>query len=134
MKKIKITKEQYDRLIISEQKRLVNKNSDILKENVKEIVFGVAKLMDLPLTGHNELIAKKALSNAESMKKIKDTLEDEDKTKELIELMKEKGMENSSTILNKKADKIISNFNKLSDKQNLGIKLNFFTENNLNDL
>jgi hypothetical protein len=134
MKKIKITKEQYDRLIISEQKRLVNKNSEILKENIKEIVFGVAKLMGLSLTGQNEIMAKKALNNAESMKKIKDTLEDKNKVEELIDLMKEKGMENYSTILNNESDKIINNFNKISDKQNLGIKLNFFTKNNLNEL
>ena len=86
MKKIKITQEQYNKLIITEQKRLINNSSDLLSESInknselleegwKEIVLGVAMLMGLNLTGQNDLTAKKALSDANTINQIEATLE-----------------------------------------------------------
>ncbi len=128
MKKIKITKEQYDRLIISEQTRIIinqnsllsesiNKNAELLEEGWKEIVLGVAMLMGLNLTGQNDLTAKKALSDANTINQIEAKLEDDAKIGELINIMKEKGMKDPSAMLAKNADNIVSDFNKLSEKE-----------------
>jgi len=145
MKKIKITKEQYDRLIISEQTRIIinqnsllsesiNKNAELLEEGWKEIVLGVAMLMGLNLTGQNDLTAKKALSDANTINQIEATLEDDAKIGELINIMKEKGMKDPSAMLAKNADNIVSNFNKLSEKEKNNAKLNVVTANTLKSL
>ncbi len=145
MKKIKITQEQYNKLIITEQKRLfnnpsdllsesINKNSELLEEGWKEIVLGVAMLMGLNLTGQNDLTAKKALSDANIINQIEATLEDETKIQELIGAMKEKGMADPSSMLAKNADEIVNNFNKLSDKEKNSAKLNVVTANTLKSL
>ena len=128
MKKIKITQEQYNKLIITEQKRLINNSSDLLSESInknselleegwKEIVLGVAMLMGLNLTGQNDLTAQKALSDANTINQIEATLENDSKIQELIDAMKEKGMADPSAMLAKNADKIVNNFNNLSDKE-----------------
>ena len=95
MKKLKITREQYNALILAEQKRLtinptnvltesINENVEKLDEGWKEIVLGISMLMGLNLTGQNDLTAKKALSDANIMNQIEATLEDKSKTEELI--------------------------------------------------
>lgn len=145
MKKIKITKEQYDRLIISEQTRIitnqnsllsesVNKNAELLEEGWKEVVLGVAMLMGLQLTGQNDLTAKKALSDINTINQIEATLEDDAKIQELIDAMKEKGMKDPSAMLAKNANEIVNNFNKLSNKEKLNVKLTDVTVNNLKGL
>lgn len=145
MKKIKITKEQYDRLIISEQTRIitnqnsllsesVNKNAELLEEGWKEVVLGVAMLMGLNLTGQNDLNAKKALSDANVINQIEATLKDDTKIQELIGAMKEKGMADPSSMLAKNADEIVNNFNKLSDKEKNNAKLTVVTANTLKSL
>jgi len=145
MKKIKITEGQYERLILAEQNRIintssdllsesVNKNSELLEEGWREVVLGVAMLMGLQLTGQNDIIAKKSLSDATIMNQIESTLEDEEKTQELVDLMKEKGMKDPSAMLAKNADEIVSNFNELSNKEKLGVKLSVVIAKNLKSL
>lgn len=145
MKKIKITQEQYNKLIITEQKRLfnnpsdllsesVNRNAELLEEGWKEIVLGVSMLMGLNLTGQNAAVAEKATHDANIMKQIEATLEDKTKTQELIDAMKEKGMKDPSVMLAKNADEIEDNYNELSDKEKMGIKLSVVAVNNLKAL
>lgn len=145
MKKIKITQEQYNKLIITEQKRLfnnpsdllsesVNRNAELLEEGWKEIVLGVSMLMGLNLTGQNAVGAEKATHDVNIMKQIEATLEDKTKTQELIDAMKEKGMKDPSVMLAKNADEIEDNYNELSDKEKMGIKLSVVAVNNLKAL
>lgn len=145
MKKIKITQEQYNKLIITEQTRIinnqnsllsesVNKNAELLEEGWKEIVLGVAMLMNLDLTGQNAVGAEKATRDVNIMKQIEATLEDKTKTQELIDAMKEKGMKDPSVMLAKNADEIEDNYNELSDKEKMGIKLSVVAVNNLKAL
>jgi len=145
MKKLKITREQYNALILAEQKRLtinptnvltesINENVEKLDEGWKEIVLGISMLMGLNLTGQNDLTAKKALSDANIMNQIETTLEDKSKTEELINLMKEKGIKDPSDMLAKNAEEIVDNFNELSDKEKLGAKLNVVTVKSLKAL
>jgi len=145
MKKLKITREQYNALILAEQKRLINNPSNVLTESInenverldegwKEVVLGISMLMGLNLTGQNDLTAKKALSDANIMNQIEATLEDKSKTEELINLMKEKGMKDPSAMLAKNAEEIVDNFNELSDKEKLGAKLNVVTVKSLKAL
>lgn len=145
MKKIKITREQYDNLLLAEQKRLsnssndlltesINNNSELLEEGWKEIVLGIAMLMGLNLTGQNNKTAEKALSDANIIKQIETTLEDKSETEELVNLMKEKGMKDPSLKLAQNADKIINNFNKLSDKEKINAKLSVAIASNLKSL
>lgn len=145
MKKIKITKEQYERLVLTEQKRVlntenyfltesINGNAELLEEGWKDIVLGLSLLMGLQLTGQNNAIAQKAVQNKDIMNQIEATLEDEDKTQELIDKMKEKGMADPSAMLSKNAETIINNFNDLSDKEKMGAKLSVVTVKNLKSL
>lgn len=144
MKKIKITKEQYNSLILAEQKRLmnssdllsesINKNSELLEEGWKEIVLGVSMLMGLNLTGQNNAVAEKAIHDANIMKQIEATFENKAKTQELIDLMTKKGMKDPSEMLRKNADEIEDNYNELSDKEKMGIKLSVVAVNNLKSL
>ncbi len=143
--KIKITKGQYNALLLAEQKRILNNQTNVLTESInenierldegwKEIVLGISMLMGVNLSGQNDLTAKKALSDANVMNQIEATLEDKSKTEELVNLMKEKGMKDPSAMLAKNADEIVNNFNDLSDKEKLGVKLNVVTVNNLKSL
>ena len=145
MAKIKITREQYNKLVLAEQKHRQNKSNDILTESInnnvqlldegwKEIVLGVSLLMGLNLTGQNNAAAEKAINDVNIMKQIEATLGDEAKTQELVDVMKEKGMKDPSAMLAKNANEIISNFNELSDKEKMGTKLGVVTAHNLKSL
>jgi hypothetical protein len=93
MKKLKITKEQYDRLVLTEQKvrtnvyvdgiltEDINNKAELLDEGLKDILLGVSMLIGLNLSGQNKDIGDKALNNANILKQIEATLEDKSKRK-----------------------------------------------------
>jgi hypothetical protein len=145
MKKIKITREQYNSIILAEQKRLSNNATDLLSESInenvvrldegwKDVVLGISMLMGVNLTGQNSAMAQKAINNVDVMNQIEATLEDEGKIKQLVDAMKEKGMKDPSAMLANNAEEIVNNFNDLSNKEKLGVKLSVVTVKNLKAL
>lgn len=126
MAKLKITQEQYNKIILHEQ----SSRSYLLVETTHEVVLGVAKLAGLKLSGQNDIVAEKALNDAETMKLIKVTLEDDTKVKDLIKKMEEKGMKDVELFLSKKVDSIIKNYNQHAKTE----KLDFISKTNLLDL
>ena len=142
MAKLKITKLQYDRIILNEHKSRLNDAITTLNENTysdkelviegwRDVVLGVGSLLGLNLSGHNKIIADKVLSNEKTMSKVKTALEDENKVGELINKLKEKGMRDPEHSLLKKATKIITTFNDIAERNNFKIKLDSKAFNNL---
>jgi hypothetical protein len=126
MKRLKITNEQYDRIILHEQKsRILMEAEQKGLNHSNEVLLGIAKLMGLDVKGYNEKAADKALTKSEVMKSIKDSLESETKRKELIDDLKSKGFTDSNILY--KADTIAKNFNKYSKENKLGYTMDDFS-------
>lgn len=126
MKRLKITNEQYDRIILHEQKsRILMEAEQKGLNHSNEVLLGVAKLMGLDVKGYNEKAADKALTKSEVMKSIKDSLESETNRKELIDDLKSKGFTDSNILY--KADTIVKNFNKYSKENKLGYTMDDFS-------
>jgi hypothetical protein len=130
MPKIRITTEQYNKILLHEQNNRLN-SSKKLNEGNKEVVLAVSKLMGLNLSGLNKEIAEKALNNKSVMGEILSTFEDENKINDLISNLEEKGMKNAKEKLSTKAKDIINNYNKISEENKIGLKLGIFIMNNL---
>ena len=126
MGKLKITQEQYDKIILHEQAS----RSNLLVESAYDVVLGVAMLGGLKLTARNEINAEKALKDEKVLNLIKTTLEDKEKTKELIKKFEEKGMSDVKGFFSKNAQKIHDNFNTQSKSE----KLDFIATTNLKEL
>lgn len=118
MLKIKITKEQYEKIILFETKN----KSQILSEGFRDEVLGISKLMGINLTGLNDEIATKALNDQKVLSNIKKRLENESDLDELIKALEEKGLKNPKENLSNNVNKIIKNFNKLNPKEKIGTK------------
>jgi hypothetical protein len=130
MVKIKITSEQYNKILLHEQNNLLN-SSKKLNEGVKEVVLAVSKLMGLKLSGLNKEMAEKALKDKSVMGEIFSTFEDSNKIKNLISNLEEKGMENAKEKLSTNAKDIVNNYNKASEENKIGIKMGLFIMSNL---
>lgn len=126
MAKLKITQEQYNKIILHEQ----TSRSSLLTETTNEVVLGVAKLAGLKLSGHNDTVAKNALNDVKTMGLIKSTLEDESKVKELLKKMEEKGMKDVEQFLSKNVDSIVKGYNEYAKAE----KLDFISKTNLLEL
>jgi len=107
------------KLIITENQY----KSILLFENSDDILLGLAKVMDIKLTGQNENIANNAVKSKSTMGAIKNALEDSEKIKEFIESLTNKGMDDASNKLLYKTDIIADNFNRYSKENNLGYSL-----------
>jgi hypothetical protein len=123
MKKIKITKKQYETILEHEKN-----NRSLLKEN--NMLLGLSLLAGVKLTGQNEFLAKNSLSDTKVLNQIKNTLESDDKLKELVDQFKEKGMKNPEILLSDNANKIVDNYNNYSEND----KLDFVAVKNLKEL
>lgn len=145
MPKLKITQKQYNSLLLNEQKtRLdasetiiieeLNENIQVLEEGWKEVVLGVAMMLGIGLTGQNKIQAQNAVKNQATMDQIKATLEDSAKTKELVELLKEKGMKDPETKLSQNAEKVIDTFNKIAKNEKMSPRLDIKTVNTIQAL
>jgi hypothetical protein len=126
MAKLKITQEQYNKIILHEQ----TSRSSLLTETTNEVILGVAKLAGLKLSGHNDTVAKNALNDAKTMSLIKSTLEDENKVKELVKKMEEKGMKDVEQFLSKNVNSIVKDYNEYAKAE----KLDFISKTNLLEL
>jgi len=125
MTKIKITSEQYNKILLHEQHVRTN-SLKTLNEGIKEVVLGVSMLMGINLTGLNKEQAEKALKDKNVMLEISSTFENESKIDELIKNLEEKGMVNAKEKLSSKANQVITKFNKISEENNFGINLGLF--------
>lgn len=123
--KIKITEDQYKKILLHE-----HSNRSLINEQDNEVVLGIASLAGLGLTGHNKIVADKALGKEDILSKIKSTLENKDKLKSIVDNFEEKGMENPNEFLSKNANKIKEKFNSLSN----GKKLDFLSMSILSNL
>ena len=126
--RIKLTSGQFDRLMLREQE---TRSKAILSEGIKEVLLGVAKLMEVNLTGLNKDIAERALSDETIMSEIKNTLESEEKVEELKELLEKKGVKFPDKLLAKNAKKIMDSYNKIAEENNLTHRLDMAAGNNL---
>ena len=125
MKRLKITNEQYNRILLHEQKsRILMEAEQKSLNHSNEVLLGVAKLMGLDVKGYNEKTVDKALTNSKVMKSIKDSLESETKRQELMDDLKSKGFMDSNVLY--KADTIAKNFNKHSKENNLNYSIDSF--------
>lgn len=116
-------------------------DKEIIEEGFKEFILGAAMVISQALggsvmaqTGHNKEVAKKAVENQEIMGKIKATLEDENKTKELADAFKELGLKDPDTLLAKNAEKVKDAFNKIADDNKLNYRLDTKAVTNLQAL
>ena len=145
MKKLKITKKQYNTILLHEQKSRLSTSNSVIGENLdsstqlleegwKEVVLGVAMMLGVGLTGQNKAIAQNAVKNAETMSQIKSTLEDETKLKELVDAFKEKGMKDPTAKLSKNAEMVMTKYNKIASDEKLPYKVSTKVVDNLQDL
>ena len=133
MAKIKITSEQYNKILIHEQNNRLN-SLNKLNEGDKEVVLVVSKLMGVDLvdlSGLNKEMAEKALKKKVVMDEILDTFKDESKIKELVSKLEEKGMKNAKEKLSMKAKDIVDNYNKACKENNFG---NEMGQHNINKI
>lgn len=145
MPKLKITQEQYNRILLHEREsrlkgssELINENLDestqLLEEGWKEIVLGVAMMMGVGLTGQNKAVAQNAVKNSETMAQIKATLEDSSKTAELVDLLKQKGMKDPESKLAQNAEKVMDAFNRIAADDDIKYKVDTKVVSNLQSL
>jgi hypothetical protein len=126
MKRLKITNEQYDRIILHEQKsRILMEAEQKGLNHSNEVLLGIAKLMGLDIKGFNSTVADAAVKKDDVMKSIKDSLENSDKRQELIDDLIAKGLVKANMLY--KADSIASNFNKFSKENKLGYTMDNFS-------
>lgn len=130
MSTLKITPKQLEMIQLYEER---NRNI-FLTENAKDLALTIALLSGIKLTGQNEFKVNKLIKDKKNMAMVKNTLEDENKVQELIDALSEKGMKDPERALSKNAEKIMKKFNEISDTENLGLKLDFLTKNNLKNL
>ena len=124
MGKLKITKKQYDTILLREQESRLKsismpimeetKGKEPLSNGISNLVFILAKLLGKEMTGQNKVHLENALNDVTNLKRLKGMLEDSDKTKELISGLEAKGMDNPSEKLGLNAKEIIAEFNKLN--------------------
>jgi flagellar motor protein MotB len=145
MAKIKITAQQYNAILLHESKtrlngqesiitETLNEDTQLLEEGWKEVVLGVAMMMGVGLTGMNKAVAQDAVKNAQTMAQIKSTLEDKDKTAELVDLLKQKGMKDPETKLANNAEKVVDAYNRIAADDDIKYKVDVKVVNNLQAL
>jgi flagellar motor protein MotB len=145
MIKLKITSEQYNRIILNErQSRLkgsgaiinetLSKDTQLLEEGWREIVLGVAMMMGIGLTGQNKIVAQNAVKNSQTMAEIKATLEDSGKTAELVKMLKDKGMKDPESKLADNAEKVMDTYNDIANNDKLKYRVDVKVVNNLQQL
>lgn len=106
--KIKITTEQYNKILLNEQKNI------LLHENE---MLAISKLLGVELSGQNKIDADNFLSKNQNLEKIQNTIEtDNSKIKNFFE---EKGKKNFEEFIQQNGVKLIKNFNKKAEELNL---------------
>jgi hypothetical protein len=145
MSKLKITKEQYNAILLHEQTTRLNANRatiiestthrpELLNEAWKDVVLGVAMLCGVNLTGQNKEIADNAVKDPTIMAEIKATLEDEVKISELIDSLLEKGMKAPDKMLSVNPESMVYDFNKTAKSNSIDTTIGIKAALNLNSI
>lgn len=123
MAKIKITEQQYNKILLSEEKKRLNENNN-------NVLLVIASLAGIDLSGNNKLIADKSKQDPNILSKVKSTLENSDRLRELVNALEEKGLKNPEEFLANNSEKIRDNFNQISNDA----KLDFYTNRTIKEL
>lgn len=152
MTKLRISKKQYDTILLREQETRIKAitealiqeegpDKEIIEEGVKDWVLGAALIIAQAIgsnamaqSGHNKVVADKAIHNKEIMGQIKSTLEDSTKTADLVSAMEKLGMKNPTDLLAKNADKVASEFNRVAADNKLSYHVDTKAVDNLKAL
>lgn len=119
--KLLITESQLE--IIVNHIQETNKQKTILIEGWKDIVLGTAMLMGIELSGLNSEIAKKALTDLETIKKINDTI-GSSKLEKVAETLEGGGLKDAMSKIQNNAQKIKEKLEFAANKQ--GLKVNVY--------
>lgn len=118
--KLLITESQLE-LIVNHIKENT-KQKGILIEGWKDIVLGTAMLMGLELSGLNSEIAKKALLDLDTIKKINDTISSS-KLEKVAETLESGGLKDAMIKIQSNAQKIKEKLEFAANKQGLNLNV-----------
>lgn len=123
MAKLKITNEQYSRLILKEHNsRLLNESEQSLNTS-NDILLGLAKIMGVNLTGFNSNKAENIIKDSKKMLELKKIIQNPEKRQGLIDDLNSKGMINPNDKVLYKSTDIADNFNKISKENGFDYKI-----------
>jgi hypothetical protein len=123
MAKLKITNEQYSRLILKEHNsRLLNESEQSLNTS-NDILLGLAKIMGVSLTGFNSHKAENIIKDSKKMLELKKIIQNPEKRQGLIDDLNTKGMINPNDKVLYKSSDIADNFNKISKENGFDYKI-----------
>lgn len=152
MTKLRISEKQYNAILLREQESRLNAFRDtlfegatldkaLLEEGAKDWILGAAMIIAQALgsnamaqSGHNKVIADKAVHDKAVMAQIKSTLEDSTKTADLVSAMETLGMKNPTDLLAKNAKAVTDEFNRVSNDNKIGYHLDTRAVTNLQAL
>lgn len=141
MAKILINEKQYSVLInyLHENKEILS-DKTILEEGMKDWILGAALILNTAMgnnsfaSGHNKVVADKAVASTQAMGQIKSALEDSTKLKQLTDAFEKLGLPNPTTTLAKNADKFVSKYNEISKNKKMNYHLDYSVVDNLQSL
>jgi hypothetical protein len=118
------------KLIINEKQSIMLRNHInetynqrvVVSEGTRDIALGVLMLMGVKLSGMNAQLAKQALNDKETLKKIEQSLESPD-IEELVQTIEMGGMKDAMNLIQSNAEKLIDNYNRISKKMGIDSKL-----------
>ena len=119
MKVIKITLEQFNRLILREAE---NKKQPEFNFNI-EMILAMGKILGLNLTNYNLEIANKQLKQESTYTKIKSILDDKEELTKIIDDLKAKSLISADKKFIYDAEKIVDNFNSNAKQNGFDCKL-----------
>ena len=118
--KLIITESQYKNLLLNEEQERLTKFR--LNESNEMPIMGFSKFIGIGLTKTNKENGDKELSRIDVLSTIKDILEDDNKLKDMIKALEEKGMKNVSNKLSEDPHKLIDKYNGLISIKNKELK------------
>lgn len=123
MAKLKITNEQYNRLILKEHdSRILNETESSLNTS-NDILLGLARIMGVNLTGFNSHKAESIIKDSSKMSELKKIIQNPEKRQGLIDDLNNKGMINPNDKVLYKSTDIADNFNKISKENGFDYKI-----------
>ena len=118
MKVIKITLEQFNRLLLKEaENKKVEFNFNV------EMILAMGKILGLNLKNYNLEIANNELKKESTYTKIKSILDDKEDLNKIIEDLKNKGLISADKKFIYDAEKIVTNFNSNAKENGFDCKL-----------
>jgi hypothetical protein len=118
MKIIKITAEQFNRLLLKEaSEKKVTFNYSI------EMILAMGKILGLELKNYNLEVANKELKQESTYTKIKLILDDKEELNKIVDDLVNKGLIDADKKIKYDAEKIVDNYNSISKENGFECKL-----------